>query len=151
VVFVALLLSREGNNSTGQDNSARPSTFENASGSADARPSGERARARFSRSEAAAAPAAAAQEIVAGKLARFGKSRRELVHALARRHGVEVPDAVKLFFDAVESGNWDDIEARLKVINGGDSSAGHAAGRLPAVECLWPAIIDARSEERRVG
>src|SRR3989442_1209240 len=104
----------------------------------------------LSRSDSDAAPAASAQLIVAGKLARFGKSRRELVHALARRHGVEVPDAVKLFFDAVESGNWDDIEARLKVINGGDSSAGHAAGRPPGVERLWPAIIDAYGAAEQV-
>src|SRR5438552_1496272 len=143
VVFVALLLSREGNNSPGQNNSAGPRSSESASGSAVTRRSGDRARGGLSRSESGAAPAATAQEIVASKLARFGKSRRDLVDALARQHGVEVPDAVKLFFDAVESGNWDDIEARLKVINGGDSSAGHAAGRLPAVECLWPAIIDA--------
>src|SRR5439155_3634116 len=143
VVFVALLLSREGNNSTGQNNSAGPHTSENASGSDVTRRSGDRVRGGLSRSDSGAAPAATAQAIVASKLARFGKSRRDLADALGRRHGVEVPDAVKPFFDAVESGNWDDIEARLKVINGGDSSAGHAAGRLPAVECLWPAIIDA--------
>src|SRR5438552_14906971 len=103
VVFVALLLSREGNNSTGQNNSAGPRTSENASGSYVTRRSGDRVRGGLSRSESGAAPAATAQEIVASKLARFGKSRRDLVDALARRHGVEVPDAVTFFFDAVES------------------------------------------------
>jgi len=77
------------------------------------------------------------------KLARFAESRRKLTHALAERHGVTVPADVDRFFDAVASGNWDDIEARFQVINGGDSSAGHAAGRPPGVEKLWPAIIDA--------
>jgi len=43
----------------------------------------------------------------------------------------------------VESANWDLIEARFKVINGGDSSAGYATGRPPGVEHLWPAIVDA--------
>ncbi len=150
VVFVALLLRREGDDSTGQNNSAGPRTSENAPGSDVTRRSGDRVRGGLSRSESGAAPAATAQAIVASKLARFGKSRRDLVDALARRHGVEVPDAVKLFFDAVESGNWDDIEARLKVIHGGDSSAGHAAGRPPGVERLWPAIIDAYGAAEQV-
>src|SRR5438876_3782405 len=52
VVFVALLLSREGNNSTGQNNSAGPLTSENASGSDVTRRSGDRARGGLSRSEA---------------------------------------------------------------------------------------------------
>jgi len=92
LVFVAFLLRREGDGSTGQNNSVGLSTSENASGPAVTRHFGDRMSSRFSRSEADAAPAAT--EIVAGKVARFGKSRRELVNALARRHGVEVSDAV---------------------------------------------------------
>jgi hypothetical protein len=66
-----------------------------------------------------------------------------LVHELARRHKVEVSRNVERFFDAVESGNWDDIEASFKKINGSDSSAGHGAERPPGVNELWSAIIDA--------
>src|SRR5207249_3964762 len=58
VVFVALLLSREGNNSTGQNNSAGPRTSENASGSDVTRRSRDRVRGGLSRSESGAAPAA---------------------------------------------------------------------------------------------
>ena len=89
------------------------------------------------------APAPTAEEIVAGKLSQFARSRRELVHALARRHKVEVSEDVERFFAAVESGHWDEIEAAFTKINGGDSSAGHAAGRPPGITHLWPAIIDA--------
>src|SRR5437762_743132 len=91
----------------------------------------------------ATATAPTAEEIVAGKVAQFARSRRELAHLLAQKHGVEVSDDVERFFDAVQSGNWDEIEARYKVINGGDSSAGHAAGRPPEVAHVWPAIVDA--------
>src|SRR6266436_1828793 len=149
-VLIVLFLRQDQNNSAQQSNSPQLSGSENSSGSAATRRSGNRANSRFSRSEANAAPAATAQEMVASKLARFGKSRRDLVDSLARRHGVEVPDAVKLFFEAVESGNWEEIEARLKVIHGGDSSAGHAAGRPPGVERLWPAIIDAYGAAEQV-
>ena len=54
-----------------------------------------------------------------GEQIRGCESMVRMALSLARRHGVEVPDAVKLFFDAVESGNWDEIEARFKMINGG--------------------------------
>lgn len=83
------------------------------------------------------------EEIVAGKLSQFAKSRRELAHALARRHNVEVPEDVERFFAAVESGKWEDIEATFSKIDGGDSSAGASPNRSPALLHLWPAIIDA--------
>ncbi len=88
-------------------------------------------------------PAFTAEETVARKLAQFAQSRRDLAQALARRHGVQVSPDVERFFAAVESGNWDNIEAAFKKINGGDSSAGHSSGRPPGIENLWPAIIDA--------
>ncbi len=87
-------------------------------------------------------PALTAEEIVARKLAQFARSRRQLAYALARRHDVKVSSDVEQFFAAVESGNWDNIEAAFKKINGGDSSAGQAE-RPPGVARLWPAIIDA--------
>src|SRR6266567_6202332 len=94
-------------------------------------------------SAAESEPAKTAEEIVAGKLAQFARSRRELVQVLARRSGVEVSDDVNRFFDAVEAGNWEEIQARYKMINGGDDSAGHGAGRPPGVNEFWCAIVDA--------
>ena len=82
------------------------------------------------------------EQIVAAKLAQFARSRREFAYALARKHDLEVPGDVESFFAAVESGQWDWIEATFKKINGGDSSAGHAE-RPPGVARLWPAILDA--------
>src|SRR5262249_1577028 len=100
------------------------------------------------RSAAKAEPTAA--EVVAGKLALFGQSRRSLAHALAERHHGQVSDNVERFFDAVESGDWDRIEAAFKVINGGGSSAGYADGRLPEAQAVWPAIIDAYGAAEQV-
>jgi len=142
-VLIVLFLRRDQNNSAERSNSPHLAASENASGSASTPRSGDRESNRFTGIETDAAPVTTAQEIVAGKLVKFGRSRREFADALARRHGVEVPDAVKLFFDAVESGNWDEIDARFKLINGGDSSASHGADRPPGVNELWCAIIDA--------
>src|SRR5262245_61085244 len=43
-----------------------------------------------------------AEEIVAAKVVQFGRSRREIVHEIARRLNQEVPPEVEKFFDAVE-------------------------------------------------
>lgn len=84
-----------------------------------------------------------AERIVATKLAQFAQSRRAFAHALARKHDVLVSEEVETFFDAVESGDWERIEAAFQVINGGDSSAGHSRQRAPELTWIWPAIIDA--------
>jgi hypothetical protein len=85
----------------------------------------------------------AAEEIVAAKLSQFARSRLGFARALARRHNVQVPADVERFFAALESGNWDDIQAAFKKINGGDSSCSWTDTRAPDVNKLWPAIIDA--------
>src|SRR5437660_11635339 len=46
-------------------------------------------------------PARTAEEILAGKLAQFARSRREIVRGLARYLKVEVPADVERFFEAV--------------------------------------------------
>src|SRR6266576_3006446 len=62
------------------------------------------------------APPQTAQEIVAGKLSKFGRMRRDVVHAIAKRLDVPVPDDVERFFEAVESGRWEDIDAAHKAL-----------------------------------
>lgn len=89
------------------------------------------------------APALSAEQIVGNKLAQFARSRRQYAQALAQRHQVQMPLSVERFFAAVESGDWDAIEAAFNEINGGDSSAGHNRTRSPDLTYLWPAIIDA--------
>jgi hypothetical protein len=139
-VLIMLFLRDEGSR-TAEQNLTAQSALTSARESATVQNSTR--RGIFPRREVDSFPNATAEEIVTRKISQFGRSRRELANTLARRHGIEVPNAVKLFFDAVEGGNWDEIEARFKMINGGDSSAGHGADRPPGVNELWAAIIDA--------
>jgi len=60
--------------------------------------------------------APSAEEIVAAKLCQFGRTRRELVHALAKHFKTEVPNDVERFFDAVESGRWEEIDTAHKAL-----------------------------------
>jgi hypothetical protein len=71
----------------------------------------ERGRAASSSRHIKADPSKTAQEIVAGKVIQFGRSRRELVHAIAKRFNINVSDEVERFFDAVEGGRWEEIDA----------------------------------------
>ncbi len=88
------------------------------------------------------APNPKAEEIVAAKLAQFAQSRLMLAHALARRHCIYVPNEVKQFFAAVESGDWERISAAFAVLHGGDTSGSYHSGRSPDVSKLWPVILD---------
>ena len=71
----------------------------------------ERGRAASSSRHIKAGSSQTAQEIVAGKVIQFGRSRRELVHAIAKRFNIDVSDEVERFFDAVEGGRWEEIDA----------------------------------------
>jgi hypothetical protein len=84
-----------------------------------------------------------AEQLIAGRLAQFARSRRSFAHALAKRHRVQVSGVVEHFFAAVESGDWEAIEKAFHEINGGDSSASQNDTRPAGVAELWPAIIDA--------
>jgi hypothetical protein len=64
------------------------------------------------------------------------------MYALAKRHGIAVPDAAERFFDALEAGDWNEIKARFAAISDGDSG-GASLGRPADIQSLWPAIHDA--------
>ncbi len=126
-----------------QDDSFGATASPNTAGAGGGGDGADIARARRPLRGSGSDPAFTAEEVVVRKLSQFARLRREYAHALAQRHGVEVTGDVERFFDAVESGNWDNIESAFRKINGGDSSAGYSDKRAPGVEHLWPAIIDA--------
>ena len=79
------------------------------------------------------------EAIVGSKVSQFGRSRREIAFGLARKHGTEVPAEVERFFNAVEAGNWDELDALFNSLE-----AQHKAKPSVAeVDVVWPAILDA--------
>jgi hypothetical protein len=83
-----------------------------------------------------------AEEIVAGKLLQFTRSRRELARAMARRKGVEVPGDVERFFDALESGNWQEIETQWTAL-AKKSRQYENSTDSPELDPVWNAVLDA--------
>jgi hypothetical protein len=124
VILIGLLTSpsreRSTSNATSKDVAAPHATADS--------PGVARARHLLRRSSSGVAPALTAEEIVAGKLVRFAKSRRELVLALAKRFNVEVPDDVERFFEAAEAGRYEELTAIYKsLLLGGDLTTPRSA------------------------
>ena len=94
-------------------------------------------------------PTRTAEEIVAGRMKQFARSRRDIVRAMARQKGIEIPDVVERYFDALESGDWNAVEATFKILQGKDAS-GDPSLRLPAVQALWGPIFDAYGAAEQV-
>jgi hypothetical protein len=88
------------------------------------------------------APATTAEETVAGKVSQFGRSRREIVRAIAHRSQKDVPPEVEKFFDAIESGHWEEINALWE---GMSKRSGQYDGSThsPELDPFWPAVLDA--------
>src|SRR5687768_3562091 len=81
-----------------------------------------------------------AEEIVSSKVRQCARLRREYAYELARRANKPVPKEVEEFFDALEGGNWEEIEARFKALRGGDPKDTPVP---PHLYDVWPAIHDA--------
>lgn len=77
-----------------------------------------------------------AEEIVAAKLKQFARSRREIARAMARRFKVEAPAEAERFFDAVEAGRWEEMQALF------DSMRTRRKQQPPArdLDAMWSSI-----------
>jgi hypothetical protein len=88
-------------------------------------------------------PAPTAEQIVAAKVSQFGRSRREIVRAIGRRLGEDVPAEVEKFFDAVESGRWEEIDAQFKVLATHSGQYAYSTNHWPELNPFWSAVLDA--------
>jgi len=93
-------------------------------------------RPRWQPRPANPAPTPTAEEIVAAKLKQFARSRQEIIRAMAKREGVEVSADVVRFFDAVEAGRWDEMQALY------DSMQARKKQQPPArdLDAIWSPI-----------
>lgn len=124
--------------------SDRPTSFANtASAEVSASGTGPEHASRFSR-PFATAPALTAEEVVADKLQQFTRSRRELAREMARRKGLPVPDDVERFFDAMESGNWEEIDRQWKLLSKKSRQYDDSTDAdSPKLDPVWNAVLDA--------
>jgi tetratricopeptide (TPR) repeat protein len=138
VILIALLLPREHREPIA---GAASTNIAGSNRSADS-PNIQRARFLPRSARSGAGPALTAEEIVAGKVRQFGRSRREIVRAIARRTQKAIPLEVEEFFDAIESGNWEKIHALAKAL-GKRSGQYEGSTHWPELDPFWPAVLDA--------
>jgi hypothetical protein len=84
-----------------------------------------------------------AEEVVAGKVNQFGRSRRKIVRAIGGRLKKEVPSEVEKFFDAIESGQWEDIDAQWHVLATHSGQYEYSVNHWEQLDPFWPAVLDA--------
>jgi tetratricopeptide (TPR) repeat protein len=146
VILLLVLGSRSGH----PTQNPRMSSVETSAPSDAGESRGSKRTLPFRSAVSSSATAATAEEIVASKMKQFARSRRDITRAMAKQKNITVPAAVERFFDAVESGDWNEIETAFNAINGGDGSAGQESKRLPEVTALWGPIIDAYGAAEQV-
>jgi hypothetical protein len=99
--------------------------------------------ARLSRRGSSSVPGRTAEEIVAAKVTQFGQSRREIARAVARRSKKDVLPEVEKFFDAIESGRWEDIRAQFHELAVRSYQYDYSTNHWPELDPFWPAVLDA--------
>ena len=92
----------------------------------------------------AVVPKATAEQIVASKVAQFGRKRRDMVRAIAKRSHLEIPTEVERFFDALEAGNWDEIHSRWHEMAVHSGQYDYSSkDTWEHINPFWPTILDA--------
>jgi hypothetical protein len=131
VVLLGILLPR-GDHSKSEQSGSSNQLAANAVGSPGTS-SGERSHLPRTHS----GPTASAEEIVATKLSQFGRNRRDVMRGMAKRFNVEVRPDVERFFDAVESGKWEEIQSLFDSL-----SKQRREGSREDLPVLWPTILE---------
>lgn len=93
--------------------------------------------------ERAETPQITPEEVVANKVAQFGRKRRELVYEIARRSQKEIPPEVEKFFDAIESGNWLDITNQWHELAVHSGQYNYSTNHWEELNPFWPSVLDA--------
>src|SRR5438034_4038523 len=100
-----------------------------------------RPRRRFERPDPG--PGLTAEQVVILKVVQFGRHRRELVRAIGRRLQKAVPPEIEKFFDAVESGKWEEINAQWEMLAKGSGQYESSTKHREELDPFWPTVLDA--------
>ncbi len=141
LIIVAILIPREQVTSVPGSRSPAPSGLATADGAPPHMGGPGRTLSSPSSPSVLGSPLTA-EEIVAGKVVQFGRSRRELIREIGRRAKTEVPPEVEKFFDAIEAGDWERINSQWDAMakrSGQYEGSGHA----PELDPFWPSVLDA--------
>jgi hypothetical protein len=99
---------------------SRKSTSSNSAGqslwSASSPAPGKNAETSLGFQRSGPVPQFTAEQIVAGKIAKFADNRSRILHAMAKRFNIQVPSDVEQFFEAAAAGNWPELTNRFQAL-----------------------------------
>ncbi len=90
----------------------------------------------------AGAPSPTAEQIVATKIREFGRKRHEWVRAKSIRIGQDVPREVEEFFEKLEGGKWEEIDASFLSL-AKRSAQYENSTHWPDLDPFWNAVLEA--------
>ena len=87
-------------------------------------------------------PPRTAAEIVADKVITFGTSRRKIVLDIASHFEESVPEEVQRFFDAVQAGDWPEIDRLFQLMARRSGQYDNSGPADPTLNHFWPAVLE---------
>ena len=90
-----------------------------------------------------AEPVKAAEDIVAEKVKEFGRNRLAIAQRIANRLNRELPSEIRGFFDALEAGNWEEIDSRWKELATHTHQYDYSKNDRHDLEPFWQSVLDA--------
>jgi tetratricopeptide (TPR) repeat protein len=87
-------------------------------------------------------PSQTAEQVVAMKVADFGRKRLEWIRAKSVRTGQDVPREVEEFFKALEGGKWEEIDASFAGL-AKRSAQYEGSTHWPELDPFWCAVLEA--------
>ncbi len=94
-------------------------------------------RSRLHSVGAEALPIESAEQIVVRRAAQFARSRREVLHGIARKLNIGVPSDIEQYFAAAEAGDWDQLQAIFNKMWNERRTQPHA----PELDRLWAPVL----------
>lgn len=90
------------------------------------------------RSRTSAGPSLSPEQIVAAKVIQFAQNRRALLYAMAKHYKLTVSPEIEAFFNAVEKGQWDELNERFKAL----MKLKRSDNPPPELANLWGPILE---------
>jgi hypothetical protein len=88
-------------------------------------------------------PAETAEETVSRKVRQFGQKRRAIAERMAQRLNREMPPEIEAFFDAIDNGNWEEIDKHWKELRSHTYQYEDTKNDRPDLTPYWSMVLDA--------
>ena len=141
VISVLVILGRHDDDGAGRQIRADGAASSRPLGTANPEPA--HGEPSFHHSERISTPEPTPEQVIAQKVQKFGLKRRQLVRAIARSSKKEVPAEIERFFDALERGEWEEINSQWHELAVHSGQYDYSTNHWEWIDPFWPTVLDA--------